>query len=126
MAAEAPLYGGVCYIEIPAPDLGKAKRFYETVFRWRVTDSNLGEAAYAMFQAAGLDGGLDSRRKAVDQGILLYLKAQDIPSKLKEIESAGGAEVSGKRRVIEGSDEYGFVAIFKDPNGNRLGLLSGT
>jgi predicted enzyme related to lactoylglutathione lyase len=114
--------GAVCYLEIPAPDLDKAKRFYATVFEWVISDSDLGEAPYAVFQAGGLDGGLDSRTRPAENGILLYLKVRDIPSKLHEIEKEGGRCLTAKRRVIDGSDEFGFVAMFADPNGNRLGL----
>lgn len=126
MTIGKPIYGGICYIEIPAPDLEKAKRFYSTVFKWKVSDSDLGKAPYATFQTAGLDGGLDSGKEAVDNGVLLYLKVEDIPTKLKEIERGGGQAATNKTRVIDGSDDYGFTAIFKDPNGNRLGLWSKT
>ncbi len=69
--------------------------------------------------------GLDSRRKAVDEGVLLYLKVADIPAKLKEIEAAGGHTIRGKRPVIDGTEEYGFAALFLDPSGNQLGLWAG-
>jgi predicted enzyme related to lactoylglutathione lyase len=126
MTTGKPIYGEICYIEIPAPNLEKAKRFYGTVFQWEVSDSDLGETAYAMFQAAGLDGGLDPRKEVVDKGVLLYLKVEEIPAKLKEIENAGSQVVANKTQVIEGSDDYGFMALFRDPNGNRLGLISKT
>ena len=117
-----PGHGGICYVEIPAPDLAKARRFYATVFDWQVSASDLGKAAYAMFQAPGLAGGLDPRKQATDKGVLLYIKTGDIPAKLKEIERAGGRVITGRTQVIQGSDDYGFAAIFHDPNGNQLGL----
>ena len=126
MIEEAPKYGGICYIEIPAPDLPKAKSFYGTVFQWNISDSDLGETSYAMFHAGSLAGGLDPRKEVSDRGILLYLKVKNIPAKLREIEKAGGQTVTNKAQVINGSDDDGFAAIFKDPNGNRLGLWSKT
>jgi len=126
MPEEVPRYGEICYVEIPAPNLAKAKQFFGTLFRWRISDSTLGETEYAMFQAADLSGGLDPRKEVSDKGVLLYLRVEDIPAKLKEIEKAGGQVVMSKTQVIEGSDAYGFMAVFRDPNGNRLGLISKT
>lgn len=116
----------IFYIEIPAPDINKGKQFYSSVFNWDISDSNLGDSPYAMFQGAGIDGALDTSKQASDKGVLLYLKVEDIPTKLGEIEKAGGHIVKTKTRVIENTDEYGFMALFNDPNGNRLGLWAKT
>lgn len=122
----ASAFGGICYIEIPAPNLAKAKNFYRTVFQWTVSDSDLGEAPYAIFQAAGIAGGFDSRKEAAESGVLLYLKVESIPSTLSEIERAGGRVTMAKTPVIAETDDYGFFATFNDPNGNLMGLWSKT
>ena len=114
--------GHICYIEIPAPDVARAKRFYAAVFGWQTEDSGLGDAAYTMFQAGVMMGGLDSRKQPSDKGVLLYLKVEDIPATLQAIREAGGEVVTNKSQVIDGSDAYGFAATFTDPNGNVLGL----
>ena len=114
--------GHICYIEIPAPDVAKAKRFYAAVFGWRTEDSDLGDAAYTMFRAGAMIGGLDSSKQPTDKGVLLYLKVEDIPSALRAIREAGGEVITNKSQVTDGSDAYGFAATFTDPNGNLLGL----
>lgn len=114
--------GHICYIEIPAPDVNAAKRFYTTVFGWRMEDSDLGKARYTMFQAGSMMGGLDSSKQPTDRGVLLYLKVEDIPTTVQAIREAGGELVTNKSQVIDGSDAYGFAATFTDPNGNRMGL----
>lgn len=116
--------GHICYIEIPAPDVARAKRFYAEVFGWRVEDSDLGRAAYATFHAGEMMGGFDSRRRPSGDGVLLYLKVEDIPATLQAIRDAGGRTVTNRSQVIDGSDAYGFAATFTDPNGNLLGLWS--
>ncbi len=114
--------GHICYIEIPAPDVAQAKRFYAAVFGWRTEDSDLGDAAYTMFQAGAMMGGLDSRKQPSDKGVLLYLKVEDILATLRAIREAGGEVVTNKSQVIDGSDAYGVAATLTDPNGNLLGL----
>ncbi|MBI2932777.1 MAG: hypothetical protein HYY16_14105 [Planctomycetes bacterium] len=54
------------------------------------------------------------------------LKVADIPATLAQVEKAGGRTLKTRTPVIEGSQEYGFFALFADPNGNRLGLWSRT
>lgn len=117
-----PDNGHICYVEIPAPDVARAKQFYAALFGWRMEDSDLGDAPYTMFQAGSMMGGLDSSQQPSDKGVLLYLKVEDIPSTLQAIREAGGEVVTNKSQVIDGSDAYGFAATFTDPNGNLLGL----
>ncbi|MBI2900707.1 MAG: VOC family protein [Planctomycetes bacterium] len=117
--ADAP--APICYLEIPAPDLGKAGTFYHAVFGWTVAPSG----DYRIFRTGenSLEGGLDPRKPVVDGGILIYLKVADIPATLDEVRAAGGSVVQEKTQV---GPEWGFFAIFRDPNGNRVGLWSRT
>ncbi len=126
MSESQPRYGNICYIEIPAPDLEKASSFYTNVFGWKIQDSDLGKAAYAMFQAGDMMGGLDSRKEVSGHGVLLYLQVENIPLQLQAIQKAGGKVVMERTQVIEGSDQYGFAATFNDPHGNLLGLWAQT
>ena len=49
----------------------------------------------------------------------MYIEAEDIESKLKEIETAGAKIIKGKTGI---SPEFGFFALFADPSGNTIGL----
>jgi hypothetical protein len=109
--------GAICHVEIPAPDLAKAKVFYEKVFGWKVTAPP--GSSYWMFAAGEMSGGLDQDGKVADEGVMLYLKVADIPATLTKIAAAGGAIVKDKTEIGGG---YGFYACFRDPNGNRLAL----
>jgi len=112
----------VAYLELPAPDLPRAARFYREVFGWPIEASDLEEAPYAMFETHGLQGGLRSDLAvARGGGVILYLEVPSIPAALEQIARAGG-EVVREEHPIGG--DYGYSAEFRDPNGNLLGLWS--
>ena len=115
----------ICYLEIPAPDVEKACAFYSKVFGWDVTPSTLSDKTYWEFSTGDgqLGGGLDPRLPVQDGGVLPYLKVSDIAEALAAINDAGGSVVRKKFDIGGG---YGFSALFKDPNGNQIGLFSAT
>lgn len=111
----------ICYVEIPAPDIEKAGSFYSSVFGWTVSPSNLGDQPYWMFKAGEgqLMGGFDSSKPVQPGGVILYLKVDNIEAALTLVKEKGGAILREKFDIGGG---YGFSAIFKDPNGNHVGL----
>jgi len=112
--------GSICHVEVPAPDLAKAKAFYEGVFGWETQP--MGET-YLLFSAGPDGGGLDADAPVGDGGAVLVLAVPDIDEKLAEIEAAGGSALSGKTEIGGG---HGFYAYFRDPNGNKMGVWSQT
>lgn len=115
----------VVYLEIPAPDFAGSKRFYAGVFGWQLHDSDVPGMEYAIVSGAGLDAALDGRKQPSSDGVLIYLKVENIPASLARIAQAGGRELQKKAPVVEGRD-FGFFAVFSDPCGNRLGLWART
>jgi predicted enzyme related to lactoylglutathione lyase len=113
----------ICYVEIPAPDIEKAGSFYSSVFGWEMRPSNLSEAAYWEFRTGDdqISGGLVQGRTAHDVGVLLYIKVKDIDSILRVIAASGGTIAMPKTDIGGG---HGASALFIDPNGNRIGLIS--
>jgi predicted enzyme related to lactoylglutathione lyase len=111
----------IVHIEIPAPDLEKASEFYSKVFGWKVEIEP--EMNYAMWSAGeeAIAGGFTKQGKPSRDGSLLYIEADDIEAKLREIEEAGGSTLTPKTKI---SDEYGYYAEFIDISGNKLGLWS--
>ena len=110
----------ICHVEIPAPDLQKARAFYGSVFRRTFEPSG----DYLMFSAGEgkLGGGFSPTEQPQEGGVLLYLRVEDIPAALEAIKAAGGSVVRDKT----GIGEWGFYALVKDTNGTRLGLWSPT
>ena len=113
----------IVYFEIPAPDIEKAGTFFSSVFGWTITPSSLSSKAYWEVGTGSdqLTGGLDSSIPVNEGGIILYLRVDDLAATLRKICDSGGSVVRDKFDIGGG---YGFSAIFKDPNGNRLGLFA--
>ena len=111
----------IVHIEIPAPNLEKAKEFYSKVFGWKVEVTP--EMDYAMWSAGedAVGGGFSKQAKPSTEGALLHIGVDDIEAKLKEIETAGGKTLTPKTKI---SDEWGYYAEFLDIFGNKLGLWS--
>jgi predicted enzyme related to lactoylglutathione lyase len=112
--------GNICYLEIPAPDLNKAAKFYTKVFSWKVGPKF--SSGYWGFDDGHLGGGFDASAKPNKTGINLYIKVTDIPATLTVIAKAGGKVTKEKTAIYDG--QFGHYACFRDPNGNQLSLWS--
>lgn len=110
----------ICHINIPAPDLAKAKAFYTKVFGWKCTPMP-GMDRYCFWEAGDCSGGFDARARPTKSGVTLFLQVADIPATLKKIVAAGGKVLCEKTPIPGG---YGSMAEFLDPNGNGMGLWS--
>ena len=114
----------VAWFEIPATDIGRARRFYEAIFAFEMKPLDLGDLQMALFPAGG--GALNQHptfyKPSSDAGPLVYLNASpDLAIVLGRVEKAGGKVVVPKRQI---SPEYGYMAVFIDSEGNRVALHS--
>ncbi len=111
----------ICYVEIPARDLDKTKVFYQDVFHWEVKPGTFNEESYSLFRSGNdeMVGGFDTRLPVSDGGALLYIHVEDIDKTLDKIVNSGGSIIKEKFPI---DYDHGNSAIFKDPNGNHLGL----
>ena len=116
------------WFEIPVTNLGRAKAFYEKVLDAELIDAEMDESGMemAMFPASdGVGGGLvksdewayvPSRNASI-----IYLNGgDDLSVPLGKVKAAGGEVVQDKM----GIGENGFIALFVDSEGNRVGLHS--
>lgn len=130
------------WIEIPAPDLDAAVRFYTEVFGWKTerysddfvvfTSGTLrgGFSRAASSWAAHTEtgspaGGPDSpAHRAVNRtghGVKISITVADIEKTLRSIAARGGRVVRAKYEIGPG---LGVSAMFRDPNGNVADLWS--
>jgi hypothetical protein len=112
----------ICHIDVPAPDLAKARAFYTKVFGWKCSAMR-GMEGYLFWSAGDAAGGFNGDEKPARGGITMFLAVAEIPAALRKVERAGGKVVRTKTTIPGG---YGFMATFLDPNGNRMGLWSKT
>jgi predicted enzyme related to lactoylglutathione lyase len=112
-----------CHIVIPAPELALAKMFYERVFGWRVQE-NVPSATYWFFESGNVGGAFNARRPPSTGSVVLVLRVEDLEEAVERVRRNGGTVTQEPGRI--GEDKPGRDAYFLDPNGNELGLYSGS
>jgi len=112
----------IVHIELPALDFEKAKKFYETVFGWEVIILT-GFTDYAFFKTGetGIGGAFTKAKRPASGEIMLYIQVEDIPTALRQITKNHGSVLQEKTAI---GQDMGYYAIFKDINGNKMGLWS--
>jgi len=124
------MQNAISWFEIAATDLDRAQKFYETIFGMSMIPMDMPEVKMRMFpvddmmtQIGGAlcDSGGFHKASETD-GPLIYLNGNpDLQNVLDKVEGAGGSIMMPKTEI---SPEYGFMAIIKDTEGNRIGLHS--
>ena len=108
--------GKICYIEIPATDIGVSARFYETVFGWKTR--RRGDGALAFDDGVEVSGSwVSGRRPMGESGLLVYIMVRDLSAICGAIVANGGEVVERCK-----PDAPEIIARFRDPAGNLLGL----
>lgn len=120
----------VGWFEIPVTNMERAIAFYEKVFELKLDRNQMGPLDMAWFPWAtdGLGSGgslvhFPSAYKPSGDGTLVYFTAHsgDLSYELSRVEEAGGKVLQGKKQI---SEEYGFMALILDTEGNRIALHS--
>lgn len=112
------------WFEIPATDLARARKFYETVFAMEMFEMPVAGLEMVVFPGTpgnGKVGGALMKHEMYeprDNGALIYLNANpDIQAVVDRIEPAGGKVVVPKTQI---SEELGYMCVFIDTEGNRV------
>lgn len=120
--------GRVVHFELPFDDGGRARAFYRDAFAWDVKE--MPEMSYTMAisgptteqgmpsEPGFINGGMFARSEWPAAGPVIVVDVSSIDSALARISELGGESVVGKTAV----GEMGFVAYFRDPEGNVVGL----
>ena len=115
----------VVWFEIPVKDLNRAVKFYSKVLGVELQPVEAGPNRMAFFPfAPGVaSGALVESKETVpnEKGTFVYLNGGgDLSAPLKRVEAAGGKILQGKTSI----GDHGFIATFKDTEGNRAALHS--
>ena len=114
------------WFEIPVTDIRRAVKFYSAVLGVTPEIMDMGERKMAMFRGNkdefGMGGALvqDQHWEPNLKGTTVYFSSDDVNGPLGKVEKAGGKVLVSKSSI----GEYGFVAYFKDTEGNRVALHS--
>ena len=120
----------ISWFEIPATDIDRAQKFYERIFLIKMNALDVPSMKMRMFPLddpmKGVGGTLvDSggfHKPSATNGPLIYLNGNpDVEIVLGRVEAAGGKITVPKTQI---SEEYGYMAVFLDTEGNRIALHS--
>lgn len=124
------MQNAISWFEIPTTDINRAQKFYEAIFGITMIPMDMPNIKMRMFplddmmtQVGGalVDSGGFHKASATD-GPLIYLNANpDVQNILDKVVGAGGSIMVPKTEI---SPEYGFMGVFTDTEGNRIGLHS--
>ncbi len=113
------------WFEIPALDIKRAINFYNTIFDIELVSMEGGDGfPMGMFPVEdGVSGAVIAGEGYTPsaQGSIVYLNGgDDLNTVLDRVVAAGGQVELAKMDI----GENGFVAFFKDTEGNKVGLHS--
>jgi|SRR5579872_863535 len=109
--------GKICYIEIPATDIGRSSEFYKNVFGWGLRKR--GDGSTAFDDGVGEVSGtwVTGRPPSPTPGLLFYIMVDSVEATIELVKAHGGEIVQEI-----GGDAPEITARFKDPGGNVIGL----
>ena len=109
------------HVELNTDDVKKAKKFYQSVFAWKLTD--MPAMGYTLIDVGGgVGGGMQKKPMAeAPTAWLPYVQVEDLDATMAK------AIKLGAKPALEHQDigEMGAIGIFIDPSGAALGLWQG-
>ncbi len=120
----------ISWFEIPTTDLDRATRFYEAIFGLTFFPMDLPNIQMRMFPVEDMQNSVggalvysgEYHQPSDTLGPLIYLEANpDVQQVLDRVEAAGGTILVPKTQI---SPEYGYMAVIRDTEGNRIALHS--
>ena len=110
----------VVWFEVLGKDAQKLRGFYGELFGWKFNVDN--PMNYGMLDpkatTRGIPGGIGEKSDKYAHAVTFYVEAKDIPAVLEHVERLGGKTVLPLTR-LPGTT----LALFKDPEGNVIGLV---
>jgi predicted enzyme related to lactoylglutathione lyase len=108
----------VVHWEIGGRDAESLRRFYTDLFGWQIDES---DAEYGLVETGdGVGGGIMRTPDAVPPYVTIYVQVGDLDRALRRVEELGGKELKGPTPIRD----VGAFALFQDPEGNVIGLLT--
>ena len=113
----ASINGKICYLEMPAKDVGQSAAFYSQVFGWRIRQRGDGATAFDDTTGGVSGAWVLARRAWSEPGLHLYIMVDIIEATIQAVLAHGGVIVQPL-----GVDSPEITARFRDPGGNIIGL----
>ena len=122
MSKTKKIPANVCWFEIPADDVARAKKFYASLFGWNITTfPGAPSPDYNHIDTGGADaspdGGLMPRMHA-QHTITAYVRVPSVTRGMAKVAKLGGTVCKPKTAV----PGMGYFAICTDPENNTFAL----
>jgi hypothetical protein len=118
----------LAYFEIPADDVGRARKFYRTLLGWTVEPTSMPTAMPPAMEYMDVKTGEPKegtlamggmyRRQMPGTPITVYVMVEDFDRVVGKVEKLGG-KILMPQTKIEG---VGLTAVIQDTEGNVIGL----
>ncbi len=110
----------IVWFEIPADDLKRAKKFYASLFGWKINPFR-GMKDFLHVDTEGADASPDGGmmgRKHPQQSITNYINVESIDKSAAKVQKLGGKICVPKTAV----PQMGYFAVCTDTENNSFGL----
>lgn len=116
--AKSTVPNSFAHIELSTTDVKKAKKFYQSIFSWKLRD--MPGMPYTMIDTGeGSGGGMQNLpMPEAPIGWLPYVQVDDVKATLLKVKAGGGAVILNYHPI----GEMGAIGVFTDPTGAGLGI----
>ncbi|MBS3131270.1 VOC family protein [Candidatus Woesearchaeota archaeon] len=123
----------VVHFEMPAEDKKRAKKFYEKVFGWKMQQLGHDMGDYLLATTSPMDeNSMHINKGAINGGFYqkgengiiphIVIAVKDLKKSTDAVKKSGG-KIEGEPMSIPGIGDF---VMFKDTEGNRVGMLQPT
>lgn len=112
-------HGKICYLILPTTDPARAAAFYRDVFNWAIREHDDGSVAFDDPTGA-VSGMWTTDRTPADGGYEVDIMVGDVEATVRQVVEGGGTIVEAPQAL----SDHETYAVFRDPDGNRLGLYN--
>lgn len=123
MWGDSAVGNAIVHFEIIGKDAPGVKAFYSELFGWKIGDLMPDMGNYGLIDEAssGLAGGVGQSDDGAPR-VTVYAQADDLQATLDHAVALGGSIVMGPTPI----PGVTTLALFADPDGNVIGLTTGT
>jgi len=114
---QSQMPASICWFEVPADDLKRAKKFYGSLFGWKFAKIPAAISDYWHIDTGGKDASPDGGifpRMHPKQTITVYVSVPSVDKAMAKVEKLGGTVCAGKTAV----SGMGYFAICTDTEHN--------
>lgn len=111
----------LCWFEIPADDPGRAKKFYSSLFGWKINPMPNAAMEYYHLDTGGPDASPDAglmKRMCEGQTITNYIFVPSVTRFAAKVEKLGG-KICKPKTAVPG---MGYFILVQDTENNVFGL----